>query len=89
MVNIIGGNWKTNSELAAGTISSALRSYYSGFVTKFGDLYEYAETGNEPGLFGWAQKAVLALHEMMDEERQTNGQPYLKNCRPRLGILAV
>ncbi|WP_339252959.1 carbohydrate-binding domain-containing protein [Paenibacillus sp. FSL P2-0136] len=82
MVNIIGGNWKTNSELAAGTISSALRSYYSGFVSKFGDLYQYVETGNEPGLFGWAQKAVLALHEMMDEERQTNSQPYLKIVAP-------
>ncbi|NOU78150.1 hypothetical protein GC101_04575 [Paenibacillus sp. LMG 31459] len=82
MANIIGGNWKSNTELAAGTISSALRSYYAGFVSKFGDLYQYAETGNEPGLFGWAQKAVLALHELMDEERQTNSQPYLKIVAP-------
>ncbi|KAI7264207.1 hypothetical protein KC345_g8915 [Hortaea werneckii] len=82
MVDIIGGNWKSNSELAAGTISTALRSYYAGFVSKFGDLYQYAETGNEPGLFGWAQQAVLTLHELMDEERQSNSQPYLKIVAP-------
>ncbi|CAH1219360.1 hypothetical protein PAECIP111892_04725 [Paenibacillus auburnensis] len=82
MVNIIGGNWKSNTELAGGTIPAALRSYYAAFVSKFGDLYQYAETGNEPGLFGWAQQAVVATHELMKEERQSNNQPYLKIVAP-------
>ncbi|WP_342480943.1 carbohydrate-binding domain-containing protein [Paenibacillus sp. FSL L8-0340] len=82
MVNIIGGNWRNNSELSSGTVPAALRSYYANFVSKFGDLYQYAETGNEPGLFGWAQKAVVATHELMDEERATNSQPYLKIVAP-------
>ncbi|OKP83490.1 hypothetical protein A3844_21875 [Paenibacillus helianthi] len=82
MVNIIGGNWKNNADLAGGTISTALRSYYAAFVSKFGDLYQYAETGNEPGLFGWSRASILAIHELMDEERQTNSQPYLKIVAP-------
>ncbi|WP_379157782.1 hypothetical protein [Paenibacillus sp. sgz5001063] len=82
MVNIIGGNWKNNADLVAGTISTALRSYYTAFVSKFGDLYQYAETGNEPGLFGWSRSSILAIHELMDEERQTNSQPYLKIVAP-------
>ncbi|WP_151735551.1 carbohydrate-binding domain-containing protein [Paenibacillus tengchongensis] len=82
MVNIIGANWKGNTELAAGTTPAALRTYYANFVAKYGDLYEYAETGNEPGLFGWSQQAVLAIHELMDEQRQLNSQPYLKIVAP-------
>ncbi|WP_052415680.1 carbohydrate-binding domain-containing protein [Paenibacillus graminis] len=82
MVNIIGGNWKNNADLVGGTISTALRSYYSAFVSKFGDLYQYAESGNEPGLFRWSQQSVLAIHELMDQERQTNNQPYLKIVAP-------
>ncbi|MBW4084765.1 hypothetical protein [Paenibacillus sp. S150] len=82
MVDIIGANWKNNADLVNGTISTALRSYYSAFVSKFGDLYQYAETGNEPGLFGWSQPSVLAIHELMAEERQTNSQPYLKIVAP-------
>ncbi|ASA25209.1 hypothetical protein B9T62_33440 [Paenibacillus donghaensis] len=82
MVNIIGGNWKNEALLVNGTISPALRSYYRDFVAKFGDLYQYAETGNEPGLFGWAQTSVLALHQLFGEERLTNAQPYLTIVAP-------
>lgn len=82
MINMIGGDWKGNADLANGTITPALRAYYTAFVNKFGDLYQYVESGNEPGLFGWAQKAILAIHQLMDEERQTNNQPYLKIVAP-------
>ncbi|MHA6533115.1 polysaccharide lyase family protein [Paenibacillus sp. BAC0078] len=82
MMNIIGGNWKSNADLVNGTVSAALRSNYAAFVSKFGDLYQYAETGNEPGLFGWSQKSILAIHELMAEERQTNSQSYLKIVAP-------
>lgn len=82
MMNIVGGNWRDNAELRNGTIPAALRTYYANFVNKFGDLYQYVETGNEPGLFGWAQKAVLATHQLMISERATNSQPNLKIVAP-------
>lgn len=82
MVNIIGANWKNNANLAQGIIDPGLRTYYQNFVNDFGDLYQYVETNNEPGLFGWHQQAVLATHQMMIEERQTNTQPYLKIVAP-------
>lgn len=82
MVNIIGGNWRDNADLRNGIIPASLRTYYANFVSKYGDLYQYVETGNEPGLFGWAQKAVLATHQLMIGERATNNQPYLKIVAP-------
>ncbi|GGF66527.1 hypothetical protein GCM10010912_09380 [Paenibacillus albidus] len=82
MLNILGGTWRTDADLQAGIVSNALRSYYSDFVTKFGDLYQYSESSNEPGLFRWSQASVLAIHELMAEERETNNQPYLKIVAP-------
>lgn len=82
MVNILGSNWKNDANLSNGIISTALRSYYASFVNKFGDLYQYVESNNEPGLFGWAQQAILATHQLFIEERLTNAQPYLKIVAP-------
>ncbi|MDQ0194213.1 carbohydrate-binding domain-containing protein [Paenibacillus wynnii] len=82
MMDFLGGNWRNDTSLAQGIVSPALRTYYRNFVEKFGDLYEYMEVNNEPGLFGWPQKSVLTASQLLAEERLTNNQPYLKIVAP-------
>ncbi|WP_223067624.1 polysaccharide lyase family protein [Paenibacillus caui] len=82
MVGFLGGNWKKDPDLNQGIISEQLLSYYRSFVSRFGDLYQYVEVNNEPGLFGWSQKAVLAAAQMLADERKTNQQPDLKIVAP-------
>lgn len=82
MLGFLGGNWRTNPSLAQGVIPAELRDYYRNFVAEYGDLYEYMEVNNEPGVFNWPQQTILATARLLDEERRTNDQPYLKIVAP-------
>ncbi|WP_256758770.1 polysaccharide lyase family protein [Cohnella sp. WQ 127256] len=81
MMDIFGGDLKNDTALQQGTITQGVRDTYRQFVSRYGDLFQYLELQNEPGLFGWHQKSVVALGQMLQQERMTQ-QPNLKIIAP-------
>lgn len=81
LMDIFGGNIMRNQEVLNGTIPASVRKHYLDFVDQYGDLYEYLEVDNEPGLFGSSLKGNLAIARMLNEERRTR-QTNLKIVAP-------
>ncbi|MCL6458215.1 MAG: hypothetical protein K6T85_09435 [Gorillibacterium sp.] len=81
LMDIFGGDIMRSPDVLNGTITPAVRDYYFSFLQKYGDLFEYVEVDNEPGLFGSSLVGNKAIAQMLSDYRSTYN-PQLKIVAP-------
>lgn len=81
LMDIFGGNIMRSQDVLNGTIPPSVHQYYLDFVQKYGDLFEYVEVDNEPGLFGSSLVGNIAIAQMLKDYRGAYN-PNLKIVAP-------
>jgi chitodextrinase len=81
LMDIFGGNIMRSQDMLNGSITPSVRQHYLDFVQKYGDLFEYLEVDNEPGLFGSSLVGNIALAQMLNDYRPVYN-PNLKIVAP-------
>ena len=75
------GTYIKDPELSSGVVPEKLKEYYNNLIAENGDLFEYLELDNEPGVFNNAFAADLALAEYVSEQKPLLN-PWLKAVAP-------
>ncbi|BFT72840.1 OmpL47-type beta-barrel domain-containing protein [Paenibacillus sp. P36] len=75
------GTYIKDPELSSGVVPEKLKEYYNNLIADNGDLFEYLELDNEPGVFNNAFAADLALAKYVSEQKPLLN-PWLKAVSP-------
>lgn len=75
------GTYIKDPELSSGVVPEKLKEYYNNLIAENGDLFEYLELDNEPGVFNNAFAADLALAKYVSEQKPLLN-PWLKAVSP-------
>lgn len=75
------GTFIKDPVLSSGVVPEKLKDYYKNLIGENGDLFEYLELDNEPGVFNNAFLADLALAKYVKEQKPLLN-PWLKAVAP-------
>jgi hypothetical protein len=75
------GTFIKDPELSSGVVPEKLKDYYKNLIGENGDLFEYLELDNEPGVFNNAFAADFALAKYVKEQKSLLS-PWLKAVAP-------
>ncbi|UKS24754.1 PA14 domain-containing protein [Paenibacillus sp. HWE-109] len=75
------GTYIKDPELATGVVPQKVKDYYNNLIADNGDLFEYLELDNEPGVFDNAFAADLALAQYVHAQKPLLN-PWLKAVSP-------